>query len=159
MRLGGRALIVSSLLELTSASTQCREYLPFSLTQSKHANLDSIRCSQHHRLLAIGDGHTFTQCWVEDIRQQPGKLPLTAQMSELGDTKVKVMVLYLIAGQLSDSGRHHTIRSSLDGVHTPIHATSVPALFRKGTICLPFVTVLSRLGLKASPEKNVRSLG
>jgi hypothetical protein len=42
---------------------------------------------------------------------------------------------------------------------TPTQATLVPALFRKGTMCLPFVTVLSRLGLNASPEKKVRGVG
>ena len=32
----------------------------------------------------------------------------------------------------------------------------MPIALRNGTICLPLVTELSRLGLKASPEKKVR---
>ena len=44
-------------------------------------------------------------------------------------------------------------------VLTPTHAAFVPILLRNGTICLPLVTVLSRLGLKASPEKKVKSSG
>lgn len=44
-------------------------------------------------------------------------------------------------------------------IRTPTQATSVPTAFRKGTMCLPFVTELSRLGLNASPENNVRRDG
>lgn len=47
----------------------------------------------------------------------------------------------------------------VSAILTPTQATSVPMLLRKGIICLPFVTVLSRLGLKASPEKKVRRAG
>lgn len=42
---------------------------------------------------------------------------------------------------------------------TPTHATAVSRLLRIGTICLPLVTELSRLGLKASPENSVKSRG
>lgn len=61
---------------------------------------------------------------------------------------------------------------------TPTQATSVPTALRTGTICfpacslspsrpiyrlpdfhVPLVTELSRLGLKASPEKKVRGFG
>ena len=41
------------------------------------------------------------------------------------------------------------------GVRTPTQATLVPIAFKNGTICLPFVTELSRLGLNASPENRV----
>ena len=44
-------------------------------------------------------------------------------------------------------------------VLTPTHATAVSSLFKIGTMCLPFVTELSRLGLKASPENSVNSSG
>jgi hypothetical protein len=44
-------------------------------------------------------------------------------------------------------------------IRTPTQAMSVPTAFRKGTICLPFVTELSKLGLNASPENNVRRDG
>ena len=40
---------------------------------------------------------------------------------------------------------------------TPTHATAVFRLLRIGTMCLPLVTELSRLGLKASPENSVMS--
>lgn len=52
-----------------------------------------------------------------------------------------------------------TSRIRTVAILTPTHATLVPALFRNGTMCLPLVIVLSMLGLKASPEKNVRMSG
>jgi hypothetical protein len=72
-------------------------------------------------------------------------------MAELGDSKIKVVVLDKLAVYMLDG--------QLVAILTPTHATSVPTVFRKGTICLPFVIVLSILGLKASPEKKVRIFG
>ena len=73
-------------------------------------------------------------------------------MAELGDSKIKVMILYPYINRDHISGGQVAIL-------TPTHATSVPTVLRNGTICLPFVIVLSILGLKASPEKKVRILG
>lgn len=50
-------------------------------------------------------------------------------------------------------------RNERDFIRTPTHATAVSRLLRIGTICLPLVTELSRLGLKASPENSVKSAG
>jgi hypothetical protein len=73
-------------------------------------------------------------------------------MGELRDSEVKVVVLYLTQWMLA--------RNEVKGaIRTPTQAMSVPTAFRKGTICLPFVTELSRLGLNASPENNVRRDG
>jgi hypothetical protein len=72
-------------------------------------------------------------------------------MSELGDPKIKVMVLDELAVYMSGG--------LLVAILTPTHATSVPTVLRNGTICLPFVIVLSILGLNASPEKKVRISG
>lgn len=41
---------------------------------------------------------------------------------------------------------------------TPTQAASGSNSFKIETICLPLVTELSRLGLKASPEKSVMRL-
>ena len=41
---------------------------------------------------------------------------------------------------------------------TPTQAASGPISFNIDTMCLPLVTELSRLGLKASPEKSVMRL-
>ena len=41
---------------------------------------------------------------------------------------------------------------------TPTQAASGPNSFNIDTMCLPLVTELSRLGLKASPEKSVMRL-
>ncbi len=46
----------------------------------------------------------------------------------------------------------------MDPILTPTHAASVLRLFKTGTMCLPLVTELSRLGLKASPENKVIKL-
>lgn len=97
-------------------------------------------------------------------------------MSKLLDAEVKIMIL------------HAACQSEVIGIlkeykYTPTQATSVPMTFNTGTIWLPtrtvssildsqltqvtkspsnnspFVTLLSKLGLKASPEKKVRSPG
>lgn len=78
-------------------------------------------------------------------------MTLACQMSELGDPKIKVMVLDELAVYMSGG--------LLVAILTPTHATSVPTVLRNGTICLPFVIVLSILGLNASPEKKVRISG
>lgn len=46
-----------------------------------------------------------------------------------------------------------------NGSTYPKHEMVVPSMFMTGTICLPLVTLLSKLGLKASPEKSVISSG
>lgn len=80
------------------------------------------------------------------------------QMPELSDTKVQIMILaakYVRRASIQ-AYRHMKERGS---ILTPTHATVVPRLFRIGNICRPFVTELSRLGLKASPENSVISFG
>lgn len=78
-------------------------------------------------------------------------MTLTGKVVEPFDAKVQIMILPMSAILI--------LSTNPPGVRTPTHATSVPILFRKGTICVPFVTVLSRLGLNASPENRVRMLG
>lgn len=69
----------------------------------------------------------------------------------------------LLQSQDRDSGSVSNLQLRIEpdlmGKLTPTQATSIPMLFRKGTICLPLVTELSRLGLNASPEKRVRTSG
>lgn len=72
-------------------------------------------------------------------------------MAKLGDAKIKVVVLDRLAVCM--------FGEQLVVILTPTHATSVPTVFKNGTICLPFVIVLSILGLKASPEKKVKISG
>lgn len=79
-------------------------------------------------------------------------MALTGKVVQLLDSKVQVMILPMSAMFMLST-------NPSGGVRTPTHATSVPILFRKGTICVPFVTVLSRLGLNASPENRVKMLG
>ena len=73
-------------------------------------------------------------------------------MNELCNAEVKVVVLGTFSRCWQGTDTKGAIR-------TPTQATSVPTAFRKGTICLPFVTELSRLGLNASPENRVRRDG
>ena len=72
-------------------------------------------------------------------------------MLELNNTEIKVVVLVQVRCRTSRGGYEVAIL-------TPTTDTSVSTLFKNGTMCLPFVTELSRLGLKASPEKSVMSL-
>jgi hypothetical protein len=73
-------------------------------------------------------------------------------MYELCNAEVKIMVLEEFSGCWQAMDLKAAVR-------TPTQAMSVPTAFRNGTICLPFVTELSRLGLNASPENNVRREG
>ena len=77
-------------------------------------------------------------------------------MPELGNTEIEVMILL--------ATNHQTqllLEVRIKGwraVLTPTQAASGPNSFNIDTMCLPFVTELSRLGLKASPEKIVMRL-
>ena len=79
-------------------------------------------------------------------------------MPELRHSKVQIMVL--ASGKVRrarDTTYEHMNEKA--SILTPTHATAVSRLFRIGTMCLPLVTELSKLGLKASPENSVKSPG
>ncbi len=77
-------------------------------------------------------------------------------MPELRNTEIEVMVLLATncQTQLLIEIRIKGWRAIL----TPTQAASGPNSFNTDTMCLPLVTELSRLGLKASPEKSVMRL-
>ena len=77
-------------------------------------------------------------------------------MPELSYAKVQIMIL-AVKDVRRARGPAYEYVNEKGCILTPTHATAVSRLLRIGTICLPLVTELSRLGLKASPEKSVKS--
>ena len=74
-------------------------------------------------------------------------------MPELGNAEIEVMILLATNYQVQ-----LLLEVRIKGwraVLTPTQAASGTNSFNIDTMCLPLVTELSRLGLKASPEKSV----
>ena len=78
-------------------------------------------------------------------------------MPELRYSEVQIMILRAKHRQIQRDCFRPT--DEMGGILTPTHAASVFKSLRIGTMCLPFVTELSRLGLKASPENSVIKSG